>query len=236
MVVTNAENTAKASFFGTGQGVPGVSLIPQPAAAAPVAEAPVVQEPTAPAPAAPVAEAPVAEAPVVQEPTAPAPAAPVAEAPVAEAPVVQTALTTSFLESKGGPTRGWESHGVNLIPALWPLLRSRMTRDRKTSGHDLNLGHYIDAALRQAKLETEHLIALHDKLSAERMGDLPKGRKTTLSLSREARENAAQILELLEGADFARKGKDVMSALVLNFLRALQKEGDLPRPELPPLI
>ncbi|KPI14400.1 hypothetical protein OV450_8273 [Actinobacteria bacterium OV450] len=100
----------------------------------------------------------------------------------------------------------------------------------------LGLGHYIDVALKTAKLDTDRLIGLHDALNAERMGNLPKGRKTTLSLSPEARSNAEQLLELLEAADFARKGKDVMSALVLNLLRALEREGPLPKPELPPLI
>ncbi|GLF98230.1 hypothetical protein [Streptomyces yaizuensis] len=134
-------------------------------------------------------------------------------------------------------SRHWDSHGVNLIPALWPALRARIGRDRKTSGKsDLGLGHYLDVALRSAVMDTDTLIGLHDRLHAERMGDVPKGKKTTLSLSPAAREKADTLLELLEAADFARKGKDVMSALVLNLLRTLEKEGPLPRPEVPPLI
>ncbi|MFK0239090.1 hypothetical protein [Streptomyces vinaceus] len=149
---------------------------------------------------------------------------------------IQQAIFDSHLDSKIN-SRYWDSHGVNLIPALWPALRERIARDRKSSGMSgLGLGHYIDVALKMAKMDTEHLIGLHDALNAERMGDLPKGRKTTLSLSPAARANAEQLLELLEAADFARKGKDVMSALVLNLLRALEREGPLPKPELPPLI
>ncbi|MFG2211985.1 hypothetical protein [Streptomyces sp. NPDC048638] len=151
-------------------------------------------------------------------------------------PPMQQALQDSYIDSRIN-SRQWDSHGVNLIPALWPALRARLSRDRKSSGNsNLGLGHYIDVALRQAHLETDHLIGLHDALNAERMGELPRGRKTTLSLSPQAREAAEEVIELLEAADFARKGKDVMSALVLNFLRALEKEGPLPKPELPPLI
>ncbi|MFD4526652.1 hypothetical protein ACF1BP_23900 [Streptomyces sp. NPDC014735] len=149
---------------------------------------------------------------------------------------MQQALQDSYVDSRIN-SRQWDSHGVNLIPALWPALRARLSRDRKSSGNsNLGLGHYIDVALRQAHLDTDHLIGLHDALNAERMGELPRGRKTTLSLSPQAREAAEEVIELLEAADFARKGKDVMSALVLNFLRALEKEGPLPKPELPPLI
>ncbi|MFE6272213.1 hypothetical protein ACFVQ9_25870 [Streptomyces goshikiensis] len=151
-------------------------------------------------------------------------------------PPIQQALYDSHLDSKING-RHWDTHGVNLIPALWPALRERISRDRKSSGMPgLGLGHYIDVVLKTAKMDTAHLIGLHDTLNAERMGNLPKGRKTTLSLSPEARSNAEQLLELLEAADFARKGKDVMSALVLNLLRALEKEGPLPKPELPPLL
>ncbi|MEV1040482.1 hypothetical protein AB0J01_28095 [Streptomyces sp. NPDC050204] len=151
-------------------------------------------------------------------------------------PPMQQALQDSYVDSRIH-SRQWDSHGVNLIPALWPALRARLSRDRKSSGNsNLGLGHYIDVALRQTRLDTDYLIGLHDALNAERMGDLPRGRKTTLSLSPQAREAAEEVIELLEAADFARKGKDVMSALVLNFLRALEKEGPLPKPELPPLI
>ncbi|MFJ1662290.1 hypothetical protein [Streptomyces anthocyanicus] len=146
------------------------------------------------------------------------------------------AILDSYVDSRVN-SRHWDSHGVNLIPALWPALRARIARDRKSSGNsNLGLGHYLDVALRSVQLDTDYLIGLHDKLHAERMGDVPKGKKTTLSLSPAARENADALLELLEAADFARKGKDVTSAIVLNLLRTLEKEGPLPRPEVPPLI
>lgn len=151
-------------------------------------------------------------------------------------PPMQQALLDSYLDSRMN-SRLWDTHGVNMIPALWPPLRKRLSLDRKSSGNgNLGLGHYIDVALRQVRLDTDYLIGLHDQLTAELLGDLPRGRKTTLSLSPQARANADQVLELLEAADFARKGKAVLSALVLNLLRTLEKEGPLPKPELPPLI
>ncbi|MET8605746.1 hypothetical protein ABZV92_19605 [Streptomyces rubiginosohelvolus] len=146
------------------------------------------------------------------------------------------AIFDSYVDSRVN-SRHWDSHGVNLIPALWPALRARIARDRKSSGNsNLGLGHYLDVALRSVQLDTDYLIGLHDKLHAERMGDVPKGKKTTLSLSPAARKNADALLELLEAADFARKGKDVASAIVLNLLRTLEKEGPLPKPEVPPLL
>lgn len=90
---------------------------------------------------------------------------------------MQQALQDSYVDSRIN-SRHWDSHGVNLIPALWPALRDRLSRDRKSSGNsNLGLGHYIDVALRQAQLDTDHLIGLHDALNAERMGDLPRERK-----------------------------------------------------------
>ncbi|MFD9040898.1 hypothetical protein [Streptomyces bottropensis] len=133
-------------------------------------------------------------------------------------------------------SRNWDSQGVNLIPGLWTLLRNRMGRDRRSSGRpNLNLGHYLDAALRTAPLDQDELVAMADRIEEEQMG-LPKGKKTTLSLSPAAIQNIGSILELLEEVGYARKGKAVVSALVQQLLRSLEAEGPLPKPEMPPLI
>lgn len=279
----HAENTADASFLGTGQAVPA-TVVTAPAA-----------DPVAPPTPAPAAELPRPATPVLQpatEPTAsrtdedgasdseeqrqlaveavptaagdseqvrgvsgeatlagaqgPSTVPAAVDGSVETAPArrhkqtkllpMQQALFDSYLDSRVN-SRNWDSHGINLIPALWPALRQRIARDRKNSGYaNLGLGHYLDVVLRSAVMDTDYLIGLHDNLHAERMGDVPRGKKTTLSLSPAARANADTLLELLEAADFARKGKDVMSALVLNLLRTLEKEGPLPRPKVPPLL
>jgi hypothetical protein len=110
------------------------------------------------------------------------------------------------------------------------LLKARVSADRKATGRqDLALGHYIDAVLKQAPLRQEALVALADNIQDELEG-LPKGKKSTLSLSPEGIAIFGTMLELLDAADYARKGKDVLSALVLQLLRDLQAEGPMPRP------
>ncbi|MFE1522270.1 hypothetical protein ACFW9I_36845 [[Kitasatospora] papulosa] len=148
---------------------------------------------------------------------------------------VQQEVWNSFIDSQVH-SRNWDSQGVNLIPGLWTLLRTRMGRDRRSSGRpNLNLGHYLDAAMRTAPLDQGELVALADRIEEEQMG-LPKGKKTTLSLSPAAIENVGAILEQLEEVGYARKGKAVVSALVQQMLRALEAEGPLPKPEMPPLV
>ncbi|MFH0246375.1 hypothetical protein ACGRHY_29040 [Streptomyces sp. HK10] len=148
---------------------------------------------------------------------------------------VQQEVWNSFIDSRVH-SRQWDTQGVNLIPGLWPLLKGRVQRDRKSTGRpELTLGHYLDAALRTAPLDQGKLVGLADRLQAEQMG-LPKGKKTTLSLSPAAIRNFSEILELLEAADYARKGKDVVSALVQQLLRDLEAEGPLPKPAPAPLV
>jgi hypothetical protein len=147
----------------------------------------------------------------------------------------QQAVWDSYVDGQVN-SRQWDTHGVNLIPALWPLLRQRAAKDKKSTGRpDLTMGHYLDAVLRTAPLDANELVALADRLQMEQMG-LPKGRKTTLSLSPAAIKAFGEILRLLDEVDYARKGKDVISALVQQLLRSLEQEGPLPKPAPAPLI
>ncbi|WP_344315391.1 hypothetical protein, partial [Streptomyces rhizosphaericus] len=141
----------------------------------------------------------------------------------------QQRVWQSFIHSRVH-SRQWDSHGVNLIPELWRLLKTRVQADRKTTGRtELALGHYLDAALRTAPLEQNALVELADGLQTELQG-LPKGKKSTLPLSPEGIRIFDKILELLDAADYNRKGKDAVCALVLQLLRDLQDEGPMPKP------
>ncbi|MFB6884157.1 hypothetical protein ACFCY8_25345 [Streptomyces noursei] len=125
---------------------------------------------------------------------------------------------------------------MNLIPELWRLLKARVQTDRKSTGRsELSQCHYLDAVLLNAPLDQDKLVALADQLQVELEG-VPKGKKTTLSLSPQAISNFDAILELLDAADYNRKGKEAICALVLQLLRNLQDEGPLPRTEPKPLM
>ncbi|MEU6331589.1 hypothetical protein ABZ851_30560, partial [Streptomyces sp. NPDC047049] len=142
----------------------------------------------------------------------------------------QRKVWDSFLDSRVH-SRKWDSHGVNLIPELWRLLKVRIQADRKSTGRtELTQGHYLDAVLLNAPLDQDKLVQLADQFQVELEG-APKGKKSTLSLSPQAISNFDTILELLDAADYNRKGKDAICWLVLQLLRDLQEEGPLPKTE-----
>ncbi|MFJ8676805.1 hypothetical protein ACIRDV_33590, partial [Streptomyces sp. NPDC093589] len=142
----------------------------------------------------------------------------------------QRKVWDSFLHSRVH-SRKWDSHGVNLIPELWRLLKVRIQADRKSTGRpELTQGHYLDAVLLNAPLDQDELVKLADQFQVELEG-APKGKKSTLSLSPQAISNFDTILELLDAADYNRKGKDAICWLVLQLLRDLQEEGPLPKSE-----
>ncbi|WP_274919632.1 hypothetical protein [Streptomyces sp. WZ-12] len=242
-MLSNADEVAASSFLGQGAGTQsGASVEVQAVPATPAA-------PTAPSPLAEPKFEPEPEPATATPPkkrgaaregagrkVGTSPSKRSTQAPPApEYGRVQREVWKSFINSRVH-SRTWDSHGVNLIPDLWRLLKSRVQADRKATGRsELTLGHYLDAALRTAPLDQDKLVKMADGLQVELEG-LPKGKKSTLSLSPEAISNFGEILELLDAADYNRKGKDAICALVLQLLRDLKDEGPMPKPPAKPLM
>ncbi|OEV12589.1 hypothetical protein [Streptomyces nanshensis] len=124
-----------------------------------------------------------------------------------------------------------------MIPQVWQMLRKRIATDRRSSeNRELAVGHYMDVVFLDAPLDAGKLIKMYQDLSTRLMGRLGSGEKTTLRLSPGAAERAADIKELLDEADYSRKGLYVVSALAVRYLAELDEAGPLPQPELPSLF
>ncbi|MFJ8313330.1 MULTISPECIES: hypothetical protein [unclassified Streptomyces] len=100
---------------------------------------------------------------------------------------------------------------------------------------ELAATHYVDAIVRAAPTGADELVELVEWINREMVG-LPRGHRTSMSMSPEARARFDQVLAAMADVGYSRKGKDVMSAVALKLLRQLNAEGPMPKRKQTPLV
>lgn len=231
---------------------PAAATTQPPAALAPL-PAPVVHVPDDP-PSVPVPLAPAVEIPPVAGPAAaavphqprsaaeqdPATATPSA-APRAPAPRrrasrrpgglwAHQAVTESFADSVIS-SNTWITLGFRIVPEILNAVKVRLAADRRSSGNPkLAVGHYLDAALRNAPTEVGDQVASAQAFLTQRMGLVDSGRQSTYRVGPQAQALATSLNAALQEADHARKGIFVVSAALESLLLSLDAEGELPSP------
>ncbi len=140
------------------------------------------------------------------------------------------AVLESFADAKI-TSHAWGMHGFRIVPDVLASLKKRVARDRRTSGNaQLAVGHYLDAALRHAPRDVDEQVASAQAFLAERMGFVEAGLQSTYRIGPDARAFATELNLALQEANYGRKGVYVVSAAVIELLRAMEAEGDLSRP------
>ncbi|WP_236655641.1 hypothetical protein [Streptacidiphilus carbonis] len=251
-----AASPAPAAAPAEAQPAPASSPSPAPAPAPTVAVAPALEraETVGPSAAVPTALPVVEERPVqvvtapqaVVEPAAALPAQPKAEPPTAagRAPAqrrrpvrraggwAHQAVTESFADSVIS-SNTWTTLGFRIVPEILTAVKARLAADRRSSGNaKLAVGHYLDAALRNAPAEVGDQVASAQAFLTQRMGVVDSGRQSTYRVGPQARALATSLNAALQEADHARKGIFVVSAALESLLASLETEGELPSPSL----
>jgi hypothetical protein len=143
------------------------------------------------------------------------------------------AVRESFADAKIS-SHTWGMHGFRIVPDVLATLKKRVARDRRTSGNSqLAIGHYLDAALRHAPSTIDEQVASAQAFLTERMGFVEAGLQSTYRIGPDAQAFASELNLALQEANYGRKGVYVVSAAVIELLRALEAEGDLQRPAQP---
>ncbi|MFD7031423.1 hypothetical protein ACFWAR_25690 [Streptomyces sp. NPDC059917] len=234
-LLAGADAVAGRSFLGSGGQAPGPAPVPAPPASHVPAEAAHV-----PAEAA-AAEAPRADVPapggvpaspaaVPLGPPAPGDAAPGAPVDRPTGPWAHGAVHASYADAKLRSSQ-WRAHGFRIAPDVLARLKTRVNRDRRTTGNPhLAIGHYVDAALRHMPGDVGALIAMAEEFGTGQLWDQERTQPSTYRVGRRAYALASGMKMQLQEADFGRRGTQVVSAGIETFLDALETEGPLRRP------
>lgn len=256
-LIADADSVADRSFLGGGGGVAPPSAEAAPPAPGPETPpditAPAPEPAPAPAPVpvpSPPAPPSVASPPSVTSPASPPnedrpevapneePAAPLAKPASARVrgsrPRPHSAVHESFADAKKNPG-SWKGHGFRLAPDILQRLKARVQADRKaTQNAGLALGHYLDAALRQGPQDVEEQVTLATSFAQERLWDATDRRRTqpsTYRIGEQAYEMVSNLAMALEDIGRGRSGTHVVSAMVEQFLNALDATGPLKPPD-----
>ncbi|MFJ9855842.1 hypothetical protein [Streptomyces sp. NPDC101150] len=104
--------------------------------------------------------------------------------------------------------------------------------DRRSSGNVmLGQSHYLDAALRHMPEGVDTQIAMADDFLNERMGIVAPGKQSTYRVGTSAYAFISTLNQLLQEADYGRRGLYIVSAALERLLDDLDKEGELPAPK-----
>ncbi|MFI5983403.1 hypothetical protein ACIBEA_21305 [Streptomyces sp. NPDC051555] len=234
-LLAGADAVAGRSFLGSGGQAPGPA--PMPAAAgvhpAEVADVPQVDVPRVDVPAADVPAAgglPASPAAVPLGPLAPGCAEPGAPVDRPTGPWAHGAVHVSYADAKLRSSQ-WRAHGFRIAPDVLARLKTRVNRDRRTTGNPhLAIGHYVDAALRHMPGDVGALIAMAEEFGTGQLWDQERTQPSTYRVGRRAYALASGMKMQLQEADFGRRGTQVVSAGIETFLDALETEGPLQRP------
>ncbi|MFG2503320.1 hypothetical protein ACGFSB_34545 [Streptomyces sp. NPDC048441] len=141
---------------------------------------------------------------------------------------VQESFTHAKLHSST-----WKAFGFRISPDVLALLKDRVNADRRSSGNtQLAIGHYLDAAFHQQPAELPpELIDMARKFAMERIWETEKAQPSTFRVGPSVLEWLSNLSVALQDAGFARKGSLIVSAIVQQFLRTLEAEGPMQRPE-----
>ncbi|MFI9081466.1 hypothetical protein ACIGW8_34235 [Streptomyces sioyaensis] len=140
------------------------------------------------------------------------------------------AIHESFADAKIRSAQ-WKSHGFRIEPETLDRLKERLKADRRTSGNVmLGQSHYLDAALRNMPVAVETQIAMADDFLNDRMGIVAPGKQSTYRMGTAAFAFISTLNQVLQEADYGRRGLYIVSAALERLLDDLDKEGDLPPP------
>lgn len=237
-LLAGADAVAGRSFLGSGGQAPGPAPVPAAAAAHPaeVADVPAVgatpatpTSPTSPNPPAP-SVVPAAPAAVPLGPLVPGGAELGAPVDRPTGPWAHGAVHVSYADAKLRSSQ-WRAHGFRIAPDVLARLKTRVNRDRRTTGNPhLAIGHYVDAALRHMPGDVGALIAMAEEFGTGQLWDQERTQPSTYRVGRRAYALASGMKMQLQEADFGRRGTQVVSAGIETFLDALETEGPLQRP------
>ncbi|MFE3553392.1 hypothetical protein ACFXKW_00700 [Streptomyces sp. NPDC059193] len=244
-LLAGADAVAGRSFLGSGgqasgpvpAAVPSSVPVPAAASAAPArpaeaADAPAagtVAAPSVVVPASPVV-VPASPAAVPLGPLAPGDSALGAPVDRPTGPWAHGAVHVSYADAKLRSSQ-WRAHGFRIAPDVLARLKTRVNRDRRTTGNPhLAIGHYVDAALRHMPGDVGALIAMAEEFGTGQLWDQERTQPSTYRIGRRAYALASGMKMQLQEADFGRRGTQVVSAGIEIFLDALETEGPLQRP------
>jgi hypothetical protein len=149
------------------------------------------------------------------------------------APSAQAALLHSFKES-GIDLRlsmqRWGTTPFRFAPELQAEVNARLAQDRVSSGHQLTVAQYVDAAMALMLPSTiEEQLDLAEAYLRERpLTSAGTGKQSSHRVSPEVYAVASALPNNLRGAGRARTAIHVWSAAMRKFLDALEAEGPLP--------
>ncbi|MGW9081413.1 hypothetical protein [Streptomyces kronopolitis] len=140
------------------------------------------------------------------------------------------AVHESFADAKIRSSQ-WKSHGFRIEPETLDRLKERLKTDRRTSGNVmLGQSHYLDAALRSMPQEVDTQIAMADDFLDDRMGIVAPGKQSTYRVGINAYAFISTLNQVLQEADYGRRGLYIVSAALERLLDDLDTEGELPPP------
>ncbi|GJF33038.1 hypothetical protein KNE206_57380 [Kitasatospora sp. NE20-6] len=140
---------------------------------------------------------------------------------------VLTSWTESTMDLKLGKNQ-WRTLPFRFAPDLVAALSARVGQDRETSGRQLTIAQYVDAAMRlYLPSDTSAQLALAEELFIRREGDVPAGRQASHRVSPAVYDVASRLPNDLRSVGRARTGVHVYSAALDLFLTALNDEGPL---------
>jgi len=149
------------------------------------------------------------------------------------APSAQAALLHSFKES-GIDLRlsmqRWGTTPFRFAPELQTEVNARLAQDRVSSGHQLTVAQYVDAAMALMLPSTiEEQLDLAEAYLRERpLTSAGTGKQSSHRVSPDVYAVASALPNNLRGAGRARTAIHVWSAAMRKFLDALEVEGPLP--------
>ena len=121
----------------------------------------------------------------------------------------------------------WDTHPFRFTPDLIDAMSKRVANDRRSSGNQLTVAQYVDAAM--ANLlppELEAQIALAERFLRMR-GQVPAGRQSSHRVSPEVYAVVSRLPDNLRAAGRGRTAVHIYSAVMHEFLKQLEVEGPL---------
>ncbi|MFF7234604.1 hypothetical protein [Streptomyces sioyaensis] len=94
----------------------------------------------------------------------------------------------------------------------------------------LGQSHYLDAALRDMPQQVDTQIVMAADFLDDRMGIVAPGKQSTYRVGTSAYAFISTLNQVLQEADYGRRGLYIVSAALERLLDDLDKEGELPPP------
>ncbi|MEU5431461.1 hypothetical protein AB0H73_38480 [Streptomyces olivoreticuli] len=121
----------------------------------------------------------------------------------------------------------WGTHPFRFTPDLIDSLSKRVALDRASSGHQLTVAQYVDAAMATLlPSDLDSQIALAEAF-IRRRGGVPAGKQSSHRVSPAVYAIVSKLPDALRAAGRGRTAVHIYSAIVDEFLSAIEAEGPL---------